>query len=308
MKPPSPREERNASRPYRLEEAFVRWNTDDAKSFRRDWPEFVVVDEGLDRLFRWSPQEDVFRWSVPLDGKCRTLQQAGPGRVIGAAERGFFEAELSDGTVTRHRLEESGEVLSASRLADGRVLLAGLNLQGERGVCFVEYGPELRPLRRCCLPGDYVRGSAATEDDTLLYTNNDRVIECTWEGRRLRAFAAQGFLHAWKARRLPGGHTLITAGYGAFAVEFDADAKEVRRWECPPWARSRVRPFFFGDFALLEDGTLIVCNWLGHGPGLGGSGCAFLEFAPDGSLASAWQDADRTSSVQTFALLDRIRT
>lgn len=276
------------------------WNRDLAAEKRRDWPGFVAIDEGLDRLFRWSPDEDRFEWSVLLAHKSRTLLKAGPDLLWGASPRGYFELGTNSGEIREKTLIDSGEVFSLIRTKQGGPLLAGLNLEGQSGVCFMDFSEDLRLLRRCCLAGDYIRGSSLTEADTLLYTNNDRVIECSWEGRVLREFSAPGFYHAWKALRLKNGNTLISAGYGAFAVEFDAHARELRRWECPTWARAFVRPFFFGDFQLKEDGTLRVCNWLGHGSGLGESGCSLLEFSPEGHLTQVWQEPFRCSSVQTF--------
>lgn len=269
---------------------------------RHQWGDLVAVDEGLDRLFRWSPTDDTMRWSTVLAHKCRTLQRIAADRVLGVHDRGYFEAELARGDILRHVQPEAGGVVAASRGPDGRTFLSGIDLAGQKGVSFVEYNADDVRARRCCFQGDYVRGATLTTTDTILYTNNDRVIEGTWSGRVLREFAAPGFLHAWKALRLPNGHTLISAGYGAFVAEFDSAAHLIRRWQCGA-GQSFARPHFFGDFTLLPDGSLIVCNWLGHGPGWGGTGCALLEFAPDGELQRFWQDAVRTSSVQAFALL-----
>lgn len=274
-----------------------------AATARTAWPDFIAVDEGLDRLIRWEPTQDRIVWTTPLDMKCRTLQRISPSRILGVNDTGYFEADITDGTIMRQvRLENEG-VIAASRRPNGNTMLTGINLAGQHGVTFAEYDANNRLQRSVCFPGDYVRGSTLTEADTILFTNNDRVLEGDWSGKIIRGFSAEGFLHAWKALRLKNGHTIISAGYGAFVVEFDELCREVRRWECGS-KLAFVRPFFFGDFTLLPDGSLVVCNWLGHGTTLGGTGYALLQFHPNGTVVKVWQDAERTSSLQTFILLN----
>lgn len=273
------------------------------KTARAAWPEFVGVDEGLEMLFRWTPENDRMVWAVPLANKCRTLQLISATHLLGVTDQGYFEARLGDGKIVRQASLEQAGVIAAARVGDGHTMLTGIDLAGLTGVTFAEYDSADRLHRTVFFPGDYVRGATLTAGDTILFTNNDRVLEGDWSGRILREFSAPGFKHAWKAQRLPNGHTLISAGYGAFIAEFDQRCREIRRWVCAE-ADAAVRPFFFGDFNLRPDGSLVVCNWLGHGTGLGGTGYALLQFNPAGAIVKVWQDAERTSSVQAFALLD----
>ena len=274
-----------------------------AAAARAAWPAFVAVDEGLDRLVRWEPAQDRIIWTTPLAMKCRTLQQISPSRILGATDTGYFEVDIADGKILRQVRLESEGVIAAFRCPNGTTLLTGINLAGQHGVTFSEYDNHSQLRRSVCYPGDYVRGSTLTEADTILFTNNDRVLEGDWSGKIFRGFSAAGFLHAWKALRLQNGHTIISAGYGAFVVEFDGHCREVRRWECGS-NLAFVRPFFFGDFTLLADGSLVVCNWLGHGTALGGTGYTLLQFHPNGTVVKAWQDAERTSSLQAVMLLN----
>ncbi len=274
-----------------------------AAAARTAWPGFVAVDEGLDRLIRWEPTQDRIVWTTPLEMKCRTLQRISPSTILGVTDTGYFEVDIADGKILRQVKLESEGVIAASRCPNGTTMLTGINLAGQRGVTFAEYDNNSQLRRSVCFPGDYVRGSTLTEADTILFTNNDRVLEGDWSGKIIRGFSAAGFLHAWKALRLKNGHTIISAGYGAFVVEFDQHCREVHRWECGS-NLAFVHPFFFGDFTLLADGSLVVCNWLGHGTTLGGTGYSLLKFDPTGCVVQVWQDAERTSSLQTFILLN----
>jgi len=274
-----------------------------AATTRAAWPDFVAVDEGLDRLFRWEAASDAVRWSTALDMKCRTLQRISTERILGVTDHGFFEADLTSGSILRCVRLETGGVIAAARRANGNTFLAGLDLADRNGVTFAEYDPAGRLARAVAFPGDYVRGATLTEADTILFTNDHRVVEGDWSGLILREFAAPGFKHAWKSLRLANDHTIISAGYGAYVVEFNSMSREVRRWQCDA-SLAFVRPFFFGDFTLLTDGSLVVCNWLGHGSNLGSSGYALIQFDPAGTVFKVWQDGERTSSVQAFVLLD----
>lgn len=264
----------------------------------------MAVDEGLDRLFRWDPAGDRMVWTMALPTKCRSLQRISESRLLVVNSEGYFEVDLNDGAVLRSVRLDSEGVLSVSRVHSVNTFVAGLNLARHRGLTFLELDEWDRPHRQVVFPGDYLRTSTLTDDDTILFTNNTRVFEGDWSGRILREFAAPRFQHAWKALRRPNGNTMISAGYGAFLVEFDSAVQEIRRWQCEPDA-SLVRPNFFADFTIRDDGGVIVCNWLGHGGDLGATGYPLLEFNPAGELVGGWQDGERTSSIQTFVMLER---
>ena len=264
---------------------------------------FIAVDEGLDRLIRVAPSEPSTEWTLPLEEKCRTLQLLPNGAILAVTDSGYMEVDINRGTIIRSVYLFSSGAISAQRLPNGHTFLGGINLDNARGVTFVQVDAENRPFRSVCFSGDYVRRSTLTPADTILFTCDSCVYEGDWSGRILREFTAPGFKHAWKAVRLDGDRTLISAGYGAFAVEFSKDSRILRRWECTA-SHSVVRPNFFGDFCQLYNGGLLICNWLGHGTDLGGTGYPLLEFSPDGELISGWQDAKRTSSLQTFVILD----
>jgi hypothetical protein len=266
------------------------------------WPSFVGVDEGLDQLFRWSAKDQRVEWMQPLKSKCRSLQRIAEQRILAVHDAGFVEIDLATGAgVEEHRLEAGG-VISAIRLPDGGTVLAGLKLNGRTGVGFVDYDSMGKLRRTVNFPGDYVRCCSVTDRDTVLYTANTVVYEADWSGKLVRTFQAEGFYHAWKPLRLPNGTTRISAGYGAFLVEFDEQGREQKRWTVPPLYKETVHPFFFSDFVTRENGNVIICNWLGHGGDRGRTGYSLLEFDGHGEFLGAWQDARGISSLQTFLL------
>jgi hypothetical protein len=266
------------------------------------WPSFIGVDEGLDRLFRWSAESQRVEWSQPLKSKCRSLQKISDQRVLAVHDRGFAEIDAATGAGVEDRRLETGGVISATRVSDGGTVLAGLNLAGLAGICFVDHDGAGRVRRTMNVPGDYVRCCSITPQNTLLYTANTVVHETDWRGKHIQSFQADGFYHAWKPVRLSDGGTRISAGYGAFLVEFDERGEERRRWTVPDLYKAEVRPFFFGDFSVRANGNIVVCNWLGHGPDKGNTGYSLLEFTPAGEFVGGWQDARGISSLQTFLL------
>jgi len=260
---------------------------------------FVAIDEGLDRIQRFNPAEAQSEWTAPLSHKSRSLQALPGDTLLMPHDQGWTELRLQDGTVQHSCRPFAAGVISVQRLPNGETFCGGLNLTQEKSVCFVLCDREGGIVREVSFTGDYVRRSTLTEEGTILFTCDSRVLEGDWSGKVLREFSAPGFKHAWKAVRLADGHTLISAGYGAFLVQFDEQARVVRRWECHEHV-AEVRPFFFGDFEALPDGGLLVCNWLGHGTDLGGTGHALLHFDSSSRLLGAWRDPARCSSLQTF--------
>jgi hypothetical protein len=264
----------------------------------------IAVDEGLDRIVRLDPTRAQPSWTIPLEGKCRKIQALGDSSILAVSETGFIEIDINTGVITREKNIYSEGVVSLERLPNGHTVFCGVSLGGASGVSFTQFDSDFHLVRSVSFPGDYVRYCSLTDKDTILFSCNDRVCEANWDGLIVREFAIDGFVHAWKATRISGDRTLIAAGYGAFVVECDSAGQETRRWCCRAPTAS-VRPFFFSDFDLQPDGTLMVCNWLGHGPDQGRTGCSILEFDANGDFHAAWQGGEKTSSIQCFVKLPK---
>ena len=261
------------------------------------FPAFAAVDEGLDRILLVNRDAATIDWIHPLKEKCRSLQWLPSGRLLAVCDTGYMEIDGKTGELCRELRAAYSGVISAERLGNGHTLLGGVGLTEANMIEFFELDSKDALFRSTRFRGDYVRRSSATSENTILFTCDSLVIEGDWSGRTVRQFSIPGFRHAWKAIRAADNTTFISAGYGAFIVQCDENGQDQRRS-----GREEIHPFFFGDFALLPTGGLLVCNWLGHGTDLGASGYSLLEFDAGGTLIGAWRDTAHTSSLQSFAL------
>jgi hypothetical protein len=175
-------------------------------------------------------------------------------------------------------------------------------------VTVIELDSGDREVRRTQFAGDYVRLIRQTNDGTYLMSCNDRIREGAPDGTYLRDFPVDGFYHAWKALRLPNGHLIVTAGYGAFVVELDANGAVVRKFGGKESVAESVHPFFYATFQLLPNGNLVLANWQGHGAGKGDCGKQLLEFSPAGEIVWSWSQAEMISSLQGVLVLDGLDT
>ena len=137
---------------------------------------------------------------------------------------------------------------------------------------------------------------------------NDRIREGSRDGKYLRECLVEGFYHVWKALRLPNGNLMMTAGYGAFAVELDSSGKILRKFGGKESVPEKVRPFFYAMFQLLPSGNILLANWQGHGEGHGAKGIQLLEFNPGGEIVWQWSESKLISSLQGVVVLDGLNT
>jgi hypothetical protein len=266
--------------------------------------DFIAIDEGRGRLLRVNERDPSQDWTVAIgQAQPRDMQLAGGGRILISHDCGFSEFDIATGERLAEFTALSG-VTAARRQPDGHTLVAGVNLAGIAGVAVLELDAAHREVRRSVFPGDYVRLIRQTEQGTWLMCCNTMIREGSPDGKYLREFPVEGFLHAWKAVRLAGGNLLVAAGYGAFMVELDPVGKVIRKWGGPESVPAAVHPFFAAMFQLLPNGHTVMANWQGHGPGHGGEGIQMLEFDTAGRIVWSWSRADRISSLQGVVVLD----
>jgi hypothetical protein len=270
---------------------------------------FVAIDEGLGTLLHVDENGPSRDWIAPIRRpQARDLQLVGGNRILVGHHHGYTEFDLTTGTPVLTFAELEG-VTSVRRQADGSTLIAGVNLAGIEGVSILTLDAGDHHLRhRATFPGDYVRLIRQTSSGTYLMCCNDRIREGSPEGGYLREFPIGGFYHAWKAVALTNGHVMVSAGYGAFMIELDAAGQVVRRWGGKAELPAEVNPFFYAMFQILPNSHVVLANWQGHGPGLGGSGVQLIEFDASGSIVWRWSDPARISSLQGIVVLDGLDT
>lgn len=270
--------------------------------------EFLAIDEGHATLLHIDERDQSKNWLVPIgQPAARDLQLIGGGRILIGHHHGYSEFDIRLGRLAKEFKPLEG-VTSVRRQPNGHTLIAGVDVAGAKGVAVLELDANDREIHRTAFPGDYVRLIRQTEQGTYLMSCNDRIREGSPDGKYLREFPVEGFYHAWKSLRLPNGNLIITAGYGAFVVELDANGKIVRKFGGKEQVPENVRPFFYAMFQLLPNGNVVLANWQGHGPGFGNSGIQLLEFNPVGEIVWTWSKADLISSLQGVLVLDGLDT
>lgn len=269
---------------------------------------FLAIDEGLVQLLHVDEAHPEHDWVVPIGHpQARDMQLIGDGRVLIGHHHGWSEFEIASGRLLADNSGYEG-VTAVRRQPDGTTLLAGVDIAGVSGVAVIELDAEGVELRKVSYEGDYVRLVRQTAQGTLLMSCNDRIREADLEGRYLREFPVDGFFHAWKSLRLPSGHLIVSAGYGAFMVELDAEGKVVRKFGGKGQVPDKVNPFFYASFQLLPGGHVMLANWQGHGPGFGESGVQLLEFDEAGNIVWQWRTAAGVSSLQGLLVIDDLDT
>ncbi len=269
--------------------------------------EFLAIDEGLGTLLHVDECDPSHDWIIPIDKpQPRDMQLVGNNRVLISHDGGYLEFDIATGERVRDVSFFEG-VTSARRQPDGHTLLAGVNLCETVGIVVVELSQCHEVLRKTVFLGDYVRLIRQTSKGTFLMMCDTRIREGT-AGDYIWDAPVEGLSHTWKAVRLPSGNTLAAAGYGASLVELDPAGKVVRRFGGRENVPVEVNPFFYAMFQLLPDGSIVVANWQGHGPGHGCSGIQLLQFDANGSIVWSWSKPDRISSLQGVLVLDGLDT
>ena len=279
--------------------------------------EFLAIDEGASHLLHIDQRDPSKNWivstrpDVPHDEAhgakwnpaARDMQLVGGNRVLISNDAGYVEYDIATGKALKE-VTAYKTISSARRLANGHTLLVGVNLDGATGVTVLDLDPADKVVGKTVFPGDYVRLLRQTSAGTWLMMNNTMIREGDASGKLLHEWTIPGFKHAWKAVRLPNGHTLASAGYGAFFVELDRDGHLVHKFgskeEMPP----AVHANFYAMFQLLPNGHIVFANWQGHGVGHGASGAQLLEFDEKHAIVWQWSEAKSISSLQGVLVLD----
>jgi len=228
---------------------------------------------------------------------------SGGGRVLVGHDAGYTEFDLATGKIAKEVAVYKG-VTSVRRLPDGDTLIAGTDLDGSKGVVVLEVDGANTVTHKTLFPGNYVRLLRETAAGTWLMMNDTKIREGDRTGALLHEWTVPGFRHAWKAVRLPNGHMLASAGYGAFFVELDADGAVLRKFCEKETMPAAVNANFYATFQLLPNNHIVVANWQAHGPGHGASGVQLFEVDEKAAIVWQWSEATIISSLQGVLVLD----
>jgi hypothetical protein len=264
----------------------------------------LAIDEGRQQLSLVDTATDTFHWTLDLSPYplARDLQRIDARRALVGYDRGFFELDIESGKVLTACARWT-DVTAVHRRPDGCTLVTGWNLDGAGGVNVLTLDRDGRLVATARRDGDYVRLMRTTQDGTYLLCTNDHILETAPDLTERRRFAVPEFEHAWKAERFEDGTTLVSSGYGAVMVLFDAEGKVSRRFGAASELPAEVAPFFYASFQQLDNGHLLVANWQGHGPDNGHKGRQLLEFDAARRLVGTWSAPGRISSLQGILVL-----
>lgn len=266
--------------------------------------DFIGIDEGCRTIFRADSGSGKITWKKSLGDypTARALQNLGEGNILAGYDGGYMVFRSSDGEVV-HNCSRWKGITSALRRDDGTTLLAGIDLEGCEGVTVITLDSDDKVVNKVSREGDYVRLMSQAGSDRFLLSTNECITETDEELKTIRTMGAEGFLHAWQSQRLEDGRTLVSAGYGAFMVYFDADGNIEktfgRKDELPP----EIEPFFYASFRFVPDGSLLVANWEGHGPDNGDKGRQLLRFTAEGEYIESTSFPEEVSSLQGLLVL-----
>lgn len=270
--------------------------------------DFLVIDEGLAQLLHVNENDPATNWIVPTGhAQARDLQLVGGGRVLVGHDAGYTEFDLVTGKVAKDVASYKG-VTSVRRLPGGHTLIAGSNLAGEKGVVVLEVDAANTVKHKTIFPGNYVRLIRETAQGTWLMMNDTTIREGDRNGKLLQEWTVPGFRHAWKAVRLPNGHTLASAGSGGFMVDLDATGAVARKFAAKETMPAAVNANFYATFQLLANGHIVLANWQAHGPGHGASGVQLFELDEKATIVWQWSEAKIISSLQGVLVLDGLDT
>jgi hypothetical protein len=279
--------------------------------------EFIAIDEGKNNLLYVNENNPAKNWIVPI-GKShpRDMQLVGGNRVLIGNVTGYSEYDIATGKrlldVTNFAPAsaptDTDEVTSVRRQPNGHTLVAGLNIGGSKGLVVLDVDAQGEVKNKIVYPGNYIRFLRQTAAGTYLMACDTAIREGNSAGQYIWETPVEKFSHAWKAVRLPNGHTLASAGYGGFMIELDAAKNIVRKFGGKDQVPAAVNSSFFASFQLLPNGDVVVANWQGHGPNHGNSGIQLLEFDKTGAIVWQWHKAELISSIQGILVLDGLNT
>jgi hypothetical protein len=237
---------------------------------------FLAVDDGTHTLVHVDENDPARNWSVAT-GYVMDMQLVGPGRVLLSVDDGYREYDLASGKLLKSVKGAGGKSYSVYRTSDGHTVLTGDDLGGQKGACLVVYDSADRIIERKVFAGmTMARHLRPTPEGHYLLAAVGQVVELDAQWNPIRQFQVAGNL--FKAVRLPNGNVLCSSGPGARSLKElnpqGAVIREVRG--------DQLKEGSFTGFHLQRNGSVIVANWLGHGPDHDGTG--LVEYDREGRI------------------------
>ena len=155
---------------------------------------FLAVDDGTHTLVHVDESDPARNWSVAT-GYVMDMQLVGQDRVLLSVDDGFREYEVASGKLLKSVKGAGGKSYSVYRTTDGRTLLTGDDLGGQKGACLVVYDRADKIIERKVFDGlTMLRHLRPTPEGTYLLAAVGQVVEVD---------ARWNIIRQSKARRQP---------------------------------------------------------------------------------------------------------
>jgi hypothetical protein len=255
---------------------------------------FLAVDDGTHTLVYIDENEPTRNWRVAT-GYVMDMQLIGPNRVLLSVDDGFREYELTSGKLLKSAKGNGGKCYSVYRSKDGRTLLTGDDLAGQKGACLVVYDRNGTIIQRKSFDGlAMLRHLRPTTSGNYLITAIGQVVEMDPQWNPIRRWQVAGNL--FKAIQLSNGNILLSSGPGArFLKELNVRGEVVREIE-----GTQLTEGSFTGFHVQRNGNVVVANWLGHGPDH--DGAVLVEYGRDRKIV--WRYGCPNASFVEVIMLD----
>lgn len=284
--------------------------------------EFIASDESGHQII-YVNEKTGKRWAKPMPRLSRDLQLIGDGKVMHTMLTGFREFKIADGTMTREVIIPGAKnIFTCYRFVDGRTML--IERTSGKGY-FVDKADKI--VGTFCIGQNDLRLARPTRRGTLLIGGYSFAKEITLSGQVLREWAwpnkADKKVHLFKIIEMPNGNWASTVGFRPEFVEFKPTPLPGRRApKSAPKTKTEIvarrgyapklpagqATFFYADWQRLENGNVVVANWLGHKKEDSKKGPQLLEFDDAGELVWTWNKPSFNGSIHTIIMLDGLDT
>ena len=255
---------------------------------------FLAVDDGTHTLVHVDQINPARNWSVTT-GYVMDMQLLGQDRVLLSVDDGFREYDVASGKLLKSVKGAGGKCYSVYRTSNGRTILTGDDLGGQKGACLVVYDRADALVQRKVFEGlTMLRHIRPTPGGTHLLASVGQVVELDAQWNIVRQTKLAGNL--FKAVRLVNGNVLCSSGPGGrFLKELNPQGQVVHELR-----GDQLTEGSFTGFELQPNGHVMVANWLGHGPDHDGT--VLVEFDREGQIV--WRYGRPHASFVEVLVLD----
>lgn len=273
---------------------------------------FLATDESGKQLLyvdEFNPAND---WTIPLQGN-RDIRLISPERCLVSVPGGYREYEVKTGKMVKEVIipqmkdvkGRGGNSWSIVRQPDGTTFLA----YSEAIFELDKNDKVVREIKTSA--GGYFRLMRMSKDGHFLFTSGEtKIKEVDNNGQLVNEVDLLQFAPDTKkpylTDELDNGHKLVSTGFGASLLEFDADWKLIRtiggRGKIPGVEFN----LFFAQAQKLKNGNFMIAHWTGHGRQDSKKAPQVLEMTEDGKVVWKWHHAERAGSIHGIAVIEQL--